>query len=152
MDDLDQLIEVFDKALTSKDERIKTALKKFMFVVLMTEGEETSDIGPFTDMKQRLDSMEKNLADLRSYVQSLAHSKSGTYTYPNVWTDSTYYPYLPNKGGSWAGGGTTTTISTQSTSGVPSAGSINLDEYKEYITYLNNILQDEVKPISKTDV
>jgi len=66
--DFDQLIDLLDRALTSKDPRVMKALKKFLFIAALAT-EDTEAEGPFRNIIRRIEALE-------------AQSASKTYTWP----------------------------------------------------------------------
>jgi hypothetical protein len=66
--DLEQLFEMVDTALTSKDERVQNALRSLFMIVALT-APTTNDagvreIGPLTRLMQDLDSMKRRVSNL----------------------------------------------------------------------------------------
>lgn len=146
MDDFDKLISVFDQALTSKDPRVKDALKKFMFIVLMTEGDTAAEMGPLASMQQRMDTMEQRIRELHNLVNSLRNYGGSTTT--GTWVYPTY-------GGSYSGTCTGVTTTTSTTPIFGPNQQVTYEEYKEYTDYMNSLIQDswqKLEPLTKTDV
>ena len=92
--DFDQLVELFDKALTSNDPNVQKALKKFLFIVTLSK--DTEEKGPFSRLMDQLEEVDRRLAILEA--------ERHYQTYPN-------YPQYPTTGGkiTWGGNSTTTT-------------------------------------------
>jgi hypothetical protein len=119
--DFDQLIDLLDRALTSKDPKVMQALKKFLFIAALAT-EESEEKGPFADLIARIETLEAQVRNI--------NYPPGTYTWPpntsgqTIWygydTDTAGNPIYKNlTGGSssstttsmWIGdpGGSTTT-------------------------------------------
>lgn len=55
--DFEQLIDLLDRALTSKDPKVISALKKFLFIAALAT-EETEEEGPFANLVRRIEALE----------------------------------------------------------------------------------------------
>jgi hypothetical protein len=88
-DTLQQLIELLDTALTSKDPAIREALKKLLFIVTLTIANDAEDKveGPLAEIFRRMDALERG--------QRQNHYNQ------NPWTTDTIYR-------TWTGDGTCT--------------------------------------------
>lgn len=63
--DVEQLIDIIDRALTSKDERVISALRSLMMITLLTDTETAGNrIGPLADMLQTVDRLSKRVNEL----------------------------------------------------------------------------------------
>jgi hypothetical protein len=95
--DLERVMDMFDQALTSKDERVINALRSLLMIVALTAPESpNADImdrrrGPFRQLQDDLNNlhrsvqrMDEELRDVRSIIRS---GKSSTEYYP--WDDNT---------------------------------------------------------------
>ena len=96
--DFDQLIELLDRALTSKDPKVISALKKFLFIAALAT-EDTEEEGPFRNLVRRIEALEA----------STAFRSSGGW--------------FPNTGSPYYGNGTTTTWATSPSTHYYSGGS-----------------------------
>jgi len=86
--DLERFINMFDDALTSKDERVVNALRSLMMMVVLTQPEsrdETAEKGPlrqlFDDMhnlNRRMQRMEEDMSHVSRYLQ---RSTESSYKY-----------------------------------------------------------------------
>jgi len=109
--DFDQLIDLLDRALTSKDPKVMSALKKFLFIAaLATEDTETE--GPFKNLIRRIETLEQN--------------QNSTYTWPTYPNSGT--PYYPG-GGTWINAGSPTHYYTGGTSTTTTA-TYTMDDWK----------------------
>ena len=67
--DVEQLIDIIDRALTSKDERVINALRSLMMITLLTDTETAGNrIGPLADMLQTVDRLSKRVNELEREV------------------------------------------------------------------------------------
>lgn len=67
--DVEQLIDIIDRALTSKDERVINALRSLMMITLLTDTETAGNrIGPLADMLQTVDRLSKRVNELEHEV------------------------------------------------------------------------------------
>ncbi len=78
----EQLIELLDRALVSKDPKVMRALKKFLFIAALAT-EDTEEEGPFKNLIRRVEDLEARI----------------NAPFPNTYT----YPYDRN---TWVGVGT----------------------------------------------
>ena len=86
--DLERFIDMFDEALTSRDERVVNALRSLMMMVVLTKPEsrdETAEKGPlrqlFDDMhhlNRRMQRMEEDMSHVSRYLQ---RSTESSYKY-----------------------------------------------------------------------
>ena len=73
--DLDRFINMFDEALTSKDERVVNALRSLMMMVILTKPESRNDMigdraeGPLRRMQQDLNNLSRRLYDLEENLR-----------------------------------------------------------------------------------
>jgi len=73
--DLERFIEMFDEALTSKDERVVNALRSLMMMVILTKSESRGDImhdresGPLRRMKEDINNLSRRLYDLEENLR-----------------------------------------------------------------------------------
>lgn len=75
--DIQQLIEVIDRALTSKDERVINALRQLMMMVILTHPDShDSEPGPLTEMTTEVRSLRKRMAEVE---YELSRVRSGAY-------------------------------------------------------------------------
>ena len=111
--DLERFIDMFDEALTSKDERVVNALRSLMMMVILTKPETRNPTGDrnngplrqlFEDMNnlnRRIQRMEDEINRERRYSDNRAYYQknpwaSGTATdYP--WTDDSLKAHLKDE-------------------------------------------------------
>ena len=73
--DLERFINMFDEALTSKDERVVNALRSLMMMVILTKSETRNDMigdraeGPLRRMRQDLNNLSRRLYDLEENLR-----------------------------------------------------------------------------------
>jgi hypothetical protein len=71
---LDQVIDLFDTAITSKDPRVVDALRSLLVIAALTapaDPEKLGDIGPFRHMERQLDTMHNRVRSLEDTVQAI---------------------------------------------------------------------------------
>lgn len=111
--DFDQLIDLLDRALTSKDPKVMLALKKFLFIAALAT-EDTEEEGPFKNLIRRIETLEQN--------------QNNTYT----WTT---YPNGPGSpypgGGTWINAGSPTHYYNGGTSTTTTA-SYTIDDWNNF--------------------
>ena len=73
--DLERFIEMFDEALTSRDERVVNALQSLMMMVILTKSENSNPmgerIGPLRRMYEDLHVVNRRMRDLEETVKRL---------------------------------------------------------------------------------
>lgn len=96
--DLERFIDMFDEALTSKDERVVNALRSLMMMVILTkpEGRDQSGDGENGPLRQlfddlhnlnrRMHSMENTLSQVDYRTRHLVEEK--TYSSDEFWVDN----------------------------------------------------------------
>lgn len=153
-EDLENLLKLFDYALSSDNPAVKKALKNLLLVVSIVEPQEdATKPGPLAEIK-------RELAALRTEVSMLQNAVRSTITTPR----SGGYPYYPNtSGGTWTSGtpwvisttgvGTTGTGSI-STSSISSSGSSNTydDTYERMLDYIGSMITDDESRFIKKDI
>ena len=120
----EQFIKLLDAALASKDKKIKTALRKFMFIMALNLSDDDCEPGPFTKMMETMDELQRRLAILET--------KDGSWTTGDKWTQLPYgtgtgiSPYIApsTTSGSITGTGTGTATQWVSTPSTTAAGSV----------------------------
>lgn len=129
--DFDQLIDLLDRALTSKDPKVMQALKKFLFIAALAT-EETEEDGPFKNILKRIEALE---AQVNSVPYQWPPNATPTYPGPTWIGDSTsgtkwYNVQYPNvtMGGTGVGSTTTTYADTTTTFTMSDAASTLVDD------------------------
>ena len=93
--DLERVMELFDTALTSKDERVQNALRQLLTIVALTSTPEDglmtieSNRGPLRQMQEDINNLSRNLQRLRDDVrimQSKMSAPSNPYPYSGTGT------------------------------------------------------------------
>lgn len=97
--DLERFIEMFDEALTSKDERVVNALRSLMMMVILTKPEGRNQVGDrnsgplrqlYDDLhhlNRRMHSMEDNIRRVEEYQRKDYDKK---WPRQDVWNATTY--------------------------------------------------------------
>lgn len=90
--DFEQLIDLLDRALASKDPKVIKALKKFLFIAALAT-EDTGETGPFAQMIERIADLERRVGTLEfpNYNPTPCTPMPGTaapgWTWINTTTD-----------------------------------------------------------------
>ena len=93
--DIDELLRTLDVALTSDNPMVKNALKKFLFIVKMTEPEANEPIpGPYQTLLDQLESLHRRIERME-----LTQQQQAPYYPPNTW--------ITTSGGSYTTSSTT---------------------------------------------
>jgi len=102
MIDFEQMIKVFDAAITSDDPRVQNALSSLVMLVALTRNQEDAVDGPFTQMRNSQQRTDREMQMLRRDMDRLreqvlenemkrAYPKNATSTrgstYKDVWVD-----------------------------------------------------------------
>ena len=126
--DLEKMFEYIDEALTSKDERVQSALRGLLTIIELTRTQDDgrmaveTRLGPLRQMQEDFDNIIRRLNNLEGEVR-----QRGTFVPPaNPYTPGPYNPGYPNTGtpqpapGAWWGinpnGPWTTSKSTSASS------------------------------------
>lgn len=91
--DVEVLINIIDRALTSKDERVINALRSLMMITLLTDpGNEEREVGPLGELVDSVTHLNRRLASVESELSRVKQeSQMDTYTkWPNN-TGTDYY-------------------------------------------------------------
>jgi hypothetical protein len=97
--DLERFIDMFDEALTSKDERVVNALRSLMMMVILTKPEtrdRLGDVGPlrqiYEDMhnlNRRVNSMEEGLRNMEDHYRRQYETRA--YSSRDIWDHGPRY-------------------------------------------------------------
>ena len=89
--DLERFIEMFDEALTSKDERVVNALRSLMMMVILTRAEATDtdrEVGPFRQLYEDLHVLNRRMHDMEQRVRQTENMRrEDSYKY---WPPQSY--------------------------------------------------------------
>lgn len=108
--DLEKMFEYIDEALTSKDERVQSALRGLLTIIELTRTQDDGRMavetkhGPLRQMQEDLDNIIRRLNNLEGEVR-----QRGTFVPPaNPYMPGPYNPGYPNTGtpapsGTWWG-------------------------------------------------
>lgn len=80
--DFEQFIKLLDAALVSDDKKIKTALRKFMFIMALNLSEDDCEPGPFTQMMDTIDELQRRVGTLEVKDNSFTTTDPYTQTWP----------------------------------------------------------------------
>lgn len=150
-EDLENLLKLFDYALSSDNPAVKKALKNLLLVVSIVEPQEdATKPGPLAEIKRELQRLQADINILQNAVRStISTPRPGGY------------PYYPNtSGGTW----TSTTpwvISTTGTTGTSSIGATGSsgwssntydDKYTQMLDYIGSMINDDESRFIKKDI
>lgn len=79
--DFEQFIKLLDAALVSDNKRIKTALRKFMFIIALNLSDDDCDPGPFTEMMETINELQRRLAVLETKDNNWTTTETITWPY-----------------------------------------------------------------------
>jgi hypothetical protein len=87
--DLERFIEMFDEALTSKDERVVNALQSLMMMVILTKsdtGKHMSDRnpGPLRRMYEDVNQLNRRMRDMEDNLRSMQRQKEDYYKWDDL--------------------------------------------------------------------
>jgi hypothetical protein len=131
--DLEKLFELMDEALTSRDERVQSALRGLLTIIELTRTQDDgrmaveTRLGPLRRMQEDLENITRRLTNLEGQMRQMPLTNPGAGSpYPlGPYTPGPYNPGYPNTGtpassGPWWGidpnGPWTTSKSTSASS------------------------------------
>jgi hypothetical protein len=154
-EDLDNLLKLFDYALSSDNPAVKKALKNLLLVVSIVEPQEDATRpGPLAEIKRELQRLQADINILQNAVRSaITTPRSGGYPYyPNTsggtWTSTT--PWVTSTTGSSGTGN----IGAIGPSGTPIWSSNAYDDakYSQMLDYIGSMLIDDESRFNKKDI
>ena len=96
--DLERIMDLFDTALTSRDERVQNALRSLLMISVLTQTQDDGNmaieqsVGPLRRMQEDLKNLNYRLASLQSEVDQLKLGQHRTYNpYPGGYSDTGGY-------------------------------------------------------------
>lgn len=90
--DLEQLIDIVDKALTSKDERVVNALRSLMMITLLTNVDDKSDsVGPLRQLFESMDNLRRRMSEMEYQISRLERSNNDVFKWPKSNSGTDYY-------------------------------------------------------------
>lgn len=100
--DLERVMDLFDDALTSKDERVVNALRQLLMITALTAPESNDGImdkrtGPFRQLQEDLNDLHRRLNTMENEMNNMRRQP---YTPPvqNPYMPGPYNPGYPNTG------------------------------------------------------
>ena len=155
-EDLENLLKLFDYALSSDNPAVKKALKNLLLVVSIVEPQEdVSKPGPLAEIKMEIQLLRSEIAKLKNDFNVIPSARPSTnpYQYPS-------YPSYPNTSGGlpWIGtrpGGTWTTTSTSSSgsiSGGSNSDSSSFDTESTMMKYISSMIQNDDGRFNNKDI
>ena len=148
-EDLENLLKLFDYALSSDNPAVKKALKNLLLVVSIVEPQEdATKPGPLAEIKRELQILRAEIATLKNIVPT----RGTTYPYPPSFPA---YPYTPNTSGGipWTAGKTWTSTSSSTGATGPSNTRDNLDlTYTKMLEYVGSMITEDEVRFNKKDI
>lgn len=129
-EDFEDLLKLFDYALSSDNPAVKKALRNLLLVVSIVEPqEEKPNKGPLHDLKKEIQDLKMQVAVLRSELNVIRQTPNTSYpAYP---TPPTTYPSVPGTYTPWV---ITSTTGISSSSTTPVSTNINEDDLKRLLS------------------
>lgn len=126
--DLERVMDMFDQALTSKDERVINALRSLLMIVTLTAPEGEDDVhgrsGPFRQLQEDIRNLSRRVGELEGQLNRVTvRPVTGTGLPSNPYSNPGS-PYPTTTTGPWWG--VTPGSTTYSTSNPSSSVSLNL--------------------------
>lgn len=152
-EDLENLLKLFDFALSSDNPAVKKALKNLLLVVSIVEPQEdASKPGPLAEIKMELQILRAEIATLKNS----ANLRGGTYNHPPAFPSYPAYPYQPNTSGNipWITNGKPWTASstTGTTGATGSSTTYNGLTYTKMMEYVGSMIDDDDDRFNKKDI
>ena len=118
-EDFEDLLKLFDYALSSDNPAVKKALKNLLLVVSIVEPqEEKPNKGPLHDLKRMIEDLKMQVAVMRSEIAVIRQ------------TPNTSYPSFPGTYAPWI---VTSTTGTSSSSTTPVSSSMTEEDIKNLL-------------------
>ena len=156
-EDLENLLKLFDYALSSDNPAVKKALKNLLLVVSIVEPQEDAGkMGPLAKIKMELQILRAEVEMLKNN----ANLRNKPYTYPPSFPSYPSYPspYIPNTSNPWTATGIgtlpgNTWISSSSVSSTTGAAesSIGVDE-TAILKYISSMIDNNESRFTNRDV
>lgn len=117
--DLERVMDLFDQALTSKDERVINSLRNLLMITVLTAPEDSNasildrNTGPFRQLQNDVRDLSRRVSSLTDELEHVKRQQafspnSRTYPAPNTWPSN---PGLPGSFGPYTTSGTSWTVS-----------------------------------------
>jgi hypothetical protein len=87
--DLERFIDMFDQALTSNDERVVSALRSLMMMVILTKPEANSPMsdrngGPLRRMFEDMNHISRRMQDMEEAIRRINNSREDYYKWDDL--------------------------------------------------------------------
>jgi hypothetical protein len=153
-EDLDNLLKLFDYALSSDNPAVKKALKNLLLVVSIVEPQEDATRpGPLAEIKRELQRLQAEVNALQNTVRSTLPRTGGYPYYPNTsggnWTSTT--PWT-GTGTLFAGSGISSSSATGATGSVGSSNAFDTDKYNQMLDYIGSMINDDESRFNTKDI
>ena len=98
--DLERIMDLFDEALTSKDERVVNALRQLLMIVALTAPESNDGImnkntGPFRQLQDDLNNLHRRINTMENELNNMRRQPLGGAGSPSPWNPGAGSPYTP---------------------------------------------------------
>lgn len=150
-EDLENLLKLFDYALSSDNPAVKKALKNLLLVVSIVEPQEDAGkLGPLAEIKLEVQLLRSEIAKLKNDFNLASPARPSTNPYQ--------YPSYPNTSGGlpWIGtrpGGTWTTTSTSSSGSISSnSDSSSFDTESTMMKYISSMIKNDDARFDNKDI
>ena len=156
-EDLENLLKLFDFALSSDNPTVKKALKNLLLVVSIVEPQEdASKPGPLAEIKLELQKLHAEIYLLKNS----ANLRGGTYNHPPSYPSYPAYPYNPNTSGGtpWTAGIGTLTGKTWSSIATGTTGATGPSDtysgltYTKMMEYVGSMIDNDESRFTNRDI
>lgn len=148
-EDLENLLKLFDYALSSDNPAVKKALKNLLLVVSIVEPQEDAGKpGPLAEIKMELQILRAEIAALKNS----ANLRGNTYTHPPSYP-SYPSPYIPNTSGGipWGIGSLPGKTWTSSSTTGDVGSSVGVDE-TAILKYISSMIDNDDSRFTNKDI
>ena len=128
-EDFEDLLKLFDYALSSDNPAVKKALKNLLLVVsIVKPQEEKPNKGPLHDLKRMIEDLKMQVAVMRSEIAVIRQTPNTSY--PSYPPSPNTYPSFPGTYAPWI---VTSTTGTSSSSTTPVSSSMTEEDIKNLL-------------------
>ena len=152
-EDLENLLKLFDYALSSDNPAVKKALKNLLLVVSIVEPQEDAGkLGPLAEIKLEIQLLRSEIAKLKNdfNVASPARPSTNPYQYPSYPNTSGGLPWVGTRpGGTWT---TTSTSSSVSSGGSSNNDLSSFDTESTMMKYISSMIKNDDARFDNKDI
>ena len=102
--DMDRFIKLMDQAITSKDPRVKDALRSLLMIVALTDPEpevSDNDVGPLRQLSESLWNLNRRLRTVEDELRQRKYEQQTSPQIPTPWTSPNTGPWTTPDTGRW---------------------------------------------------